>query len=485
MKKFKFSTELAMIIIAVVILGSILMLGPIVGVADNGDFGRIMWAGGIGYADSEPFKERYFGYAHQDYEYTQMLWSGYISTQILIVIVAGMLGRIVNGEYFDIRVLSFMYGILYVTALALWMKYNKTGWTPLNAAIAAIAGFVFLDVGYIAYFNSFFGEAITLIFMLLTFGLALAAAGNEEASAKWLLLFFVSAFCLICTKLQNAPIGLLLILIAARFWPIRTDKPWRRTILIGSVVLLLATVVMYAAAPQRLKHINLYQTVFYGILKDSPDPEAALKELGLPNEFKVLAGTNYFQTDTAIKQNDPRLVEHLYSKLSHKDVLLYYMKHPMRFVQKLERGAQNGMSIRPYYLGSYDKDEGKPYGTIAYTFSGWSEFKHDRVPNKLWFVGLVYFLYYAGIVYEYTRRPAARQRARIDLFAGIGLIGLFGFAVPLLGDGEADLGKHLFLFNVSFDMMLCVGAVYALVKLTLLGKRLAAVNTPASDGRIR
>ncbi|MGO4371621.1 glycan biosynthesis hexose transferase WsfD [Paenibacillus sp. 2TAB19] len=466
MNKFRFTNEWAITLAAILILGGILMLGPIVGLADNGDFARIMWAGGIGYAEGESYQETYFGFAHTDYTYKKMLWSGYVSTQIIIVMIAGFIGRIINSSYFDIRVLSSMYSLLYAAALVIWMKYNKTRWPLLNGVIVVIATFVFLDIGYIAYFNSFFGEAVTLIFMLLTFGLALAVATSDTTARKLLLLFFIACFCLICTKLQNAPIGLLLILIAARFWALRKDKRWRKMILIGSSVLLIATAVMYIAAPQRLKHINLYQTVFYGILKDSPDPDGALKELGLPESFKVLAGTNYFQTDTAIKQNDPILTEYLYSKLSHKDVLLYYMKHPGRFLQKLERGAESGMSIRPYYLGSYDKDEGKPYGTIAYTFSLWSEFKHDFVPNKLWFVCLIYLVYYAGIVYEYTRRPAERQRARIDIFACLGLIGLFGMGVPLLGDGEADLGKHLFLFNVCFDMMLAVGVVYLLAILT-------------------
>lgn len=480
MKKVKLKSEVALIVAAVVVLLTILMIGPVIGVADNGDFNRMMSAGGIGYMDQEEsYKDRYFGFFHQEYGYKPMQWGGYVSTQILIVMLAGLIGRVVNGDLFDIRVLSFLYSALYVTALYVWMKYNKSSSKVLNIVTVAIAVFVFLDVGYIAYFNSFFGEAITLIFMLLSFGLALAVVQSEQPSARLLLLFYISSFCLICTKLQNAPIGLLLIIIGLRFWFIRAERPWRKLIIGGSAALLLATVVMYAAAPQAYKHINLYQSVFFGILKNSPNPEAALKELGLPNEFIVLAGTNYFQKDTAIKQNDPILYEHLYSKLSHKDVLFYYMKHPSRFIEKLERGAENGMSIRPYYLGSFDKSEGKDYGTIAYTYSGWSQFKIKHIPNTLAFVALIYVLYYSGIVYEYTRRPAVRQRTRIDIFAGIGLIGMFGMAVPLLGDGEADLGKHLFLFNVCFDMMLVVGAVYLLGKLAVLGRWLLARREPA------
>jgi len=123
------------------------------------------------------------------------------------------------------------------------------------------------------------------------------------------------------------------------------------------------------------------------------------------------------------------------------------------------------MTIRPYYLGSYDQSAGKPYGEVAFTYSGWSEFKRHSLPNALWFVTLIYVLYFAGAIYEYVRSREAGSRIRALIFGSIGLIGLFSFAVPLLGDGEADLGKHLFLFNVCFDMMLVIGVLYIIGKL--------------------
>ncbi|MNP80030.1 hypothetical protein D3C76_1779990 [compost metagenome] len=48
----------------------------------------------------------------------------------------------------------------------------------------------------------------------------------------------------------------------------------------------------------------------------------------------------------------------------------------------------------------------------------------------------------------------------------LGLIGIFSFLVPILGDGRADIGKHLFLFNVSFDMMAVVMFAWVVRKLT-------------------
>lgn len=460
--------EWLMVIAAAAILLPLLFFSPI-GVANNGDFYRIMLAGGIDFADpGESYRDKYFGFFHSLYHYGPFSTGSYISSQIILVFIAGMIGRLVDSQQFDIRILSLLYAILHTAALFILVKYNKQRSVIFNTVLIASLSLVFLDIGYIAYFNSFFGEAVTLIFMLLTFGLALAVTRSDKPSIWLLTAFFLSAVCLIGTKLQNAPIGLLLLLLGLRFWKLRTDRAWRRTVWVWSAVLLLATVTMYAAAPNALKHINLYQTVFFGVLKDSPDPAADLRELGLPEAFKVNAGTNFFQADTVIRQDDPRILEAL-KNISHEDVLLYYVKHPDRFIQKLKRAAQNGMSIRPLYLGSYEKGAGKPYGAVSYTYSGWSTFKQKHMPNNLGFVAVFAAVYLVILGAEYVRRRrSVQQRLYMEVLLVLALAGMFGFAVPLVGDGEADLGKHLFLFNVCFDMMITVSVLYVVQRVLKL-----------------
>ncbi|WP_336785230.1 glycan biosynthesis hexose transferase WsfD [Paenibacillus sp. MMO-177] len=452
--------EWLIVLIAAAILLPLLFFSP-VGVANNGDFYRMMLAGGIDFADpGESYRDKYFGYFHRLYHYGPFSADRYISSQIIPVFIAGIIGRAVNSQTFDIRILALLYSVLYVAALYIIVKSNKQRSVIFNTVLIASLSLVFLDVGYVAYFNSFFGEAVTVIFMLFTFGLALALPRTDKPSIWLLTAFYLSAVCLVGTKLQNAPIGLLLLLLGLRYWKLRADRAWRWTVGIWSAVLLLATVTMYAAAPSGLKHINLYQTVFFGVLKDSPDPAADLRELGLPEEFKVNAGTNYFQKDTVIKQNDPRIISAL-KEISHKDVLLYYAKHPDRFLHKLERAAKNGMSIRPLYLGSYEKEAGKPYGAISYAYSTWSTFKLKVMPNNFGFVAAFAAAYLIVLAVEYIRRwRSVQQRLYLEALFILALAGMFGFAVPLVGDGEADLGKHLFLFNVCFDMMMVVSVLY-------------------------
>lgn len=103
-------------------------------------------------------------------------------------------------------------------------------------------------------------------------------------------------------------------------------------------------------------------------------------------------------------------------------------------------------------------------------YSGWSELKNKHLPHSLGFLAIFYLVYYAGLLYQYFRTREAAGRIAGELMMLLGLIGLFSFLVPILGDGRADIGKHLFLFNVCFDMMAVAMLGWTLHKLTKLLK---------------
>ncbi|ALS29801.1 membrane protein [Paenibacillus sp. 32O-W] len=452
-----------------VILAALLFTKPFIGVADNGDFQRIMVSVGLTYPEhARTYEERFFHYAHSQYSYGEFKAGGYWSSQLIFAMAASLLGRIWNAGAFDIRVLGFLYALTLLAATWIVVRFGA-GKSRLAAfLLAAAVLFVFYDIGYVAYFNSFFGEPVSLLFMLMTVGFAFWLTSRQEPSAWLLAAFFASAIMLACSKIQNAPVGVAFALLALRFAALRDDRRWRRRVYTLCAVTVAVSIAMYVAAPKELKHINLYQTVFYGILKDSPDPKRDLRDLGLSEELAVNAGTNYFQTDAPIKQDDPLLEREFYSKLSHKDVAVYYLTHPGRFIDKLEAGAKAGMTIRPYYLGNYEQAEGKPPGALSYAYSAWSEFKARHVPKSLGFLIAFYALYYLILLFLYMQRSDRRYRIGLETLMLIGLVGIFSLCVPLLGDGEADLGKHLFMFNVCFDMMAIAGAVWIVRNVVML-----------------
>ncbi len=452
-------------VLAVLLLaGWLLMLPPFIGVADNGDFSRLMRIAGFTYLNvQETYEERYFHYAHQYFGYKSNWGSGYVTSQVIFLAVIGWIARLFNGEVFDIRWLGAAYTLMFATAVYLPVRYSpgmpgrRTATAVVSAFICLMLVFVFGDVGYLAYFQSFFGEPYAFAGMLLSVSAALALASAPKPSGKLLFLFFAASFAAITSKVQYAPLGLAFVLLAWRMFALREDRKWHRQVLSGIVVLLSGTVIMLAV-PNGLKHINLYQSIFFGVLKDSPDLARDMKELGIPERYAVLAGTNYFQQGTEIPQQDPQLYREVLQKTGHADIAAYYLRHPLRLIQKMEKAAANASFIRPYYLGNYDRSAGKPPGAVTDTYSAWSEWKVHRLPNSLWFFAGSFALYFGGIAVWWKKASSRRMRLALETMAAVALAGVFSFIVPIIGDGEADLGKHLFMFNVCFDMMLVSAA---------------------------
>lgn len=455
----------------------LLFLKPFVGVADNGDFLRMMNTVGLNYYDAaESYADRFFGFSHSRFAYEDLFRGFYPSSQILLVLIPRLLAGLFHGSYFDIRLLGAVYALLLLAVTWMIVKIGTRSSYITGLLLGAAILFVFYDIGYLAYFNSLFGEPVSMVFMLLTFALGLRLVLQEQPTGKGLTLFFAAVLFLVCSKIQNAPVGIAFALIFLRMASLKGEAGWRKLALRFAVAAALVSVIMYVAAPKELKHINLYQTVFFGILNESPDVRGDLRDLGLPERLEVLAGTNYFQTGTAIKQDDPSLTADFYDRISHKDVLFFYLKHPGRLIDNMKYAAENSMAIRPYYLGSYEKSEGKPAGAVAFTYSGWSEFKNKQLPHSLGFLTVFYIVYYAGVLFHYFRARELGGRIAGELMMLLGLIGLFSFLVPILGDGRADIGKHLFLFNVCFDMMAVAMFGWVVHLLAGLGRNISGHN---------
>jgi hypothetical protein len=467
-----FRAELWTVLLAAAVLTWLLLVDPVIGMADNGDFQRIMGTVGLTYSDpAMSFEDKFFGWFIREFSLKGLGLGGYVSTSLVLVFLGrGLSSIFLHNGMFDMRFLAVIYMGLFLLGTWLLIRYNKRQSPWVNVIMAALFVFMFADVGYSAYYNSLFSEPVSFVFLLTTLGFAIALVRKEQVSLPILVGFFVSAVFLIGAKVQNAPVGVLLTLLCLRFTFLRGEWQWRKRIRWYAAVLFVASVAIYFSLPKEIKIINEYQTVFYGVLKDSEAPAEDLKELGLPEKLAVNAGTNYFE-QAPIPQKDPVFAQEYHPSFSHLKVALFYLKHPVRFYEKLETAAENGLTIRPYYLGNYEESAGKPSGAVSYAFSGWSEFKRSFLPNKLWFIALVFIGYYAVLIYQYLQCFWVKDRIYLEIWAIVGLLGIFQFVTPIIGDGEADLAKHLFGFNVSFDLMLWASAVWILDQVSGLVRR--------------
>ncbi|MCX7745891.1 MAG: hypothetical protein N2645_03225 [Clostridia bacterium] len=456
--------EVVVILIAAVLLIYVLMISPIVGVADNGDFYRIMTPAGLSYL-TDNHNEIFFGHMHRLFGVKNVLWGGgdFISAQILPMKAAILLNNLVSGKgVFDIRFLAFIYSVIFLAAIYLVIKFAKDKMKAYGLILAGLMVLIFFDVGYISYFNSFYGEAASYVFFFLMTGAALYLFKQKSLSTRALTAFFAASILFVCAKEQNSPLGIMIALYAIGLLRLKKDKPWKRAIAIGTSLILIVSGILYITIPKEIRMINQYHTVFFGILKDSPTPEQDLKDLGLKKELAVLQGTTYYDTAAPIKQGDPFLQKEFYDKINYAKILGFYLSHPKRLAEKMEITAKNAFTIRQGYLGNYEKEEGMAYGKMSGAFSLWSSFKKSVFPASLLFLLVFYGIFLLVLLMQYIKSQNLREHLFLEFLGVIALMGAIQFIVPMIGDGEGDLSKHLFMFNVCFDLMFVVSIMWIL-----------------------
>lgn len=461
----QFKSEYAAAGIVLGILCCILFFRPITGVADNGDFARIMNSTGLQYI-TDSSNERYFGYVNRLYKTGLIVpfGGGYFSTELPVVLLAVFASRtLLNADLFDIRFLAAIYILIFTAAVFLAVRCirKRSGFSGAVAAIALI--FIFCDTGYISYFNSLYGEPVSLVFLLLLAASALVLASEEKPQTWALVLFGIGAVIFAGAKIQNSPSGLLAALLLVRSARLRRDILWKRVSLLMAVSVITVSALCYAGVSNDIKICNKYQTVFYGVLRGSPDPERDLGELGIDPSLAVLAGTNYFMQEYPVDIRTSEFREMLSEKVNHLNILSFYLRHPSRLLQKLEYAAANGFKLNQGF-GNFEKYPGIEYKQATNVFNFWSSFKQNVLPHSLLFIAAVYLAALLAVTYEYIRRRSTAARFNAEAVLFIILTGIMQFILPIIGDGDADLSKHLYLFNVSFDFLITAGLIYISAK---------------------
>lgn len=435
-----------------------LFIPPYIGMADNGDYARIL--NGL-YVNDPTYNSQYFGYFVKTYgifQYYNENHAGIFSTQTFFIQSAIWLSQLFHkSDTFDIRYQAGMYLVIYTAAVYLlvealtWKMSRKLGYL-----VAALVVFILGDTGYTAYFNSFYGESVVLIMTVFMVAFGLLLYRKRYNDYVMLVLFVLSAMILTASKQQNAPVGIIAAIIGVFFIYIRKTSMYRLVASILLVSLLGVGVCTYVLIPKEFVNINKYHAMTRGVLMGSADPEKTLESFEIDKQFAILNKTIYYDPYTMIDVESQLLEDEFYSKYGFVSILTYYIKHPRQAEQMLDLAARDGFSIRPKAMGNYEKSVGKPFGTQTVFFSGYSILKYALAPKAFGFI-IIWLLIILGL---YTpsfvaaiRSQQWRKTIRLPLIVMLIGVGLSGIFVSIIGAGDADLAKHEFLFTVIFDMV--------------------------------
>lgn len=457
--------EWSLVTTMAVILVYQLALPPIVGLADSGDFRRIMPWAGLRHM-SEDYEVKYFRYVNRYFSVStepNIRYRAFKSSEALFIVLATLLDEAIWPDgVFDLVVLGMLHSAALLCAVWLLIRGARPFGLLVQGCVAGMLLLVFTDVGYVAYFNSLYSEPAALVFLLMFVALDVLSASSDRIAR---ICFVIQAFCALGLVLAKPQFSVLAVPIVA-LWLWRWRKQPRHGfawgVIAASFLLCLTAGLAAWKGPELYRGLNLYNTVFYDILVHSPTPEADLTELGLPPQWASYAGTN--GTEPTVPIRHPQFLAFV-EKRGFPAILRFYVRHPTRAHDLLVDAARMGFGLRPkdrgrYYLGNFESTSGFPPLAQSQTFAAWGNLRERLIPKYIGFL-IVYCLGNVAIG-GWLSLGADDHRVRSigELCTTLVLMTGAMFAAGVVGEGRVDLEKHLFLFNVLFDLLLICDVAY-------------------------
>jgi len=329
----------------------------------------------------------------------------------------------------DIRAVALMY-VVALIMIVLTLLLSCRSLPALSVGILA-CGLVLIatDSEYIAYFNSFYGEAAAFVGVLGFVAAAVATILAESCSWRHMTVLMLAAGFLVGSKAQNAVLAP--VIAAWMIWLFWSKPPQRYVCLVASFALICfgGFVIERAPAPES----NLFNAIYDRAVPNSLSVPTALTELGLPAETIRWKDKQYWEVEDRGRPFFP-------GNSSRLKLLAFYLRHPMVDLQ-IARDSLTLNNEVPY-IGNFEKEAGCPPYARTSTFTA-----YDRLRQRLASVWFVFPLLAGNVALIFLVRN--RVTSLLSVLGGMALV---AFLLGAFYDNEPR--KHLFTFNLLFDVVL-------------------------------
>lgn len=459
-------------ILALGIILCVLFAGDGIGLSNNGDFARVMRASSLSFGPRLPahtYANTFVinlsrGSAPENILAILFGTDGlrsYPSVHVLLVRLSVVLNLVLNklmgwemGLY-HIQVLGVMCSLLYAAGIGFLLSQFRLRRVWQDALVKAAALVVLCDIGYVAYFNSLYGEGLEHIALIWCAAMLVRVLGRTPTAwdALW---------CALCAavygwaKFFNIPLAILALAVLEGIVWVRSKK--RQALAFGgaAAAFLLA---VWAAVPGWMDVETNYNAVFYGVVRnvDRETAEGYLAGLGLSAELADYQDTNYYLPGV-LSSLEARGLRDEAESVSKADLLRFYLTHPLRLWEQAKLTALHTGLVRPYYLANHG--EGYPLMTYSSRMSLWGAVRDRLAFDTLWgaFAVTAAAIGTAAAVWRKQVKPVWLALPLLALLGGL----CYAYLMPVMLNGEGDIAKHMFAYVELTDLLLLAVLAFSL-----------------------
>ena len=471
----------AAVLAAAAILSVQLFVPPVVGLADNGDFDRVMRSVGLDYAASAR-AERYVNWALTKFRRVapDRGSRAYASSEVPLAAVAvAVSDRLGASTTFDVRFLAAVHVVLLLLAIGLLVASTRELAPWVQWLTAAMLVLLFTDIGYAAPLNSMYTQVAGFLFFMVKAGISALAVRRGGASRGQLLAYFAVAALFVMSKPQEAVHGPLLALLGLSLGRATLRRFWRQPAVWLAAALCALSLWYYRGTPSWLRELALYNTLFRELIPQSPDAARDLAELGLDPDLARYSNRSPYPPDSPF--HDPAFRAQVFPQYGYGSMLRFYLRHPARLSKLLLRGTESAFHLRPVGLGNYAQDSGRAARTQADRFAWWSRARGRLEKGAALWLALLLGGNLVAAAAGY-RRATGRERMFRRSVAILAAMAAVEFLVAVLADILGDLARHLFVFHAMVDMLIAIDVAWIAHGLS---RRLAAREVRGRGAPVR
>lgn len=441
-----------------------LFIPPFIGMADNADFKRVTGMFCLGPRDST---YHYYGFfvsalvfAPKFCYYTDQV----PSSEWLFTYVAVKLHRLAGGgQNFDLRAVAAVKAVLFIAGFLFFLLALRPRGRLCQSLLGLLGLWMFTDVLYVAYLNSFYFDSAALLGACAAVPLAvLILTSTPPPPVPLLVLFTASISVFGFSKAQHALtawIGSLVLLIAARY------LPWpKRAVPIACAVLpLVATLYTLRSTYIGLRGQATFNVVMLRLLPHSSSPTQMAAEFQLrPQEMKLI-GKHAFSPD-----NPPIDFGDFYHRVFPR-LAKWYMLHPTETAYWLYNDLRHSAPrLRFNGGGNFHIEDGKPFGALSYRFAWWSNYKAATLHRYPLALPIWYGIVVAAALSILLCRTSTVQLINVtSVLLAIVVIAMVEYVSASLLD-STEIDRHMFLFHAFTDFSVVfvgAGVVASIAKL--------------------
>lgn len=438
--------EILLVVVAAGICSFQILLPPYIGLANNGDFEKVAMRFACDPSDGAARKFRYFV---SDCEFKpENYWASEVkSSENVLAGIPMLLVRATGARVFNIRWLGALHLLLFLSAYSALLIYLRRLGASFQIVVGGLVLWIFTDVAYVSYFNSYFNDTAAMLGLQLMVPLALLLTAQPRPGQWTVWLFTAASLLFIASKTQHALFGL----FPAAF------LVWRKRKLPAAILAAAELCMLLMTAPGYSGH-SLYSVIFFKLTPHAAAPLSALRELGLGEAEARYIGTYPYGAGSP---GDDDWYPIFYHRVGFGKVMRYWIRHPSEAVAALRADlVEQAGDLRPPNIANFRREDGYPPFALTRRFASWSNFRsalYKRWPAHIVFW---YVLMIAASLTISIRQPRARGPAVICL--GLCVMAVSEFLLASLADA-IETERHLFLFHVMTEMTICFAAAWVLL----------------------